>query len=264
MDGALKGIFVSNSHNYKNMTNDIEFPNLTSNFYHVSSIFYRHFHYDYHTSSTLWELSRAKSAFYRGCAATRSATRSGCVVTLVALKAAGRKNTLGELVPIGEIGKRCKFRTHSWWQAGSSVLARARGRGEGMVVPLVDLVVPESRAVELSYFLELWRDCADLLPDGVTVSAQRASVKATSSSVGLDDLLQHVRDHVLVPEMGHLYCIPIPLIFFYIFKGVYIPKPVLGDRRSREAAEGGVSERVDLAAGDVPHHGGGPLAVRVA
>jgi len=49
MEGALKGIFVSNSHNYKNMTNDIEFPNLTSNFYHVSSIFYRHFHYDYHT-----------------------------------------------------------------------------------------------------------------------------------------------------------------------------------------------------------------------
>ena len=103
-----------------------------------------------------------------------------------------------------------------------------------MVVPLVDLVVPVSRAVELSYFLELWRDCADLPMDGVAVSAQRASVKATSSSVGLDDLLQHVRDHVLVPEMGHglifyanllqfeyalvpeirhLFCIPIPFIF---------------------------------------------------
>ena len=39
---------------------------------------------------------------------------------------------------------------------------------------------------------------------------------------------------------------------------------MLGDRRSREAAEGGVSERVDLALGDVPHHGGGPLAVCVA
>ena len=153
------------------------------------------------------------------------------------LKAVGRtilEHTLGEVVPIGEIGERCKFRTHSWRQAGSSVLARARGRGEGMVVPLVDLVVPESRAVELSYFLELWRDCADLPMDGVAVSAQRASVKATSSSVGLDDLLQHVRDHVLVPEMGHglifyanllqfeyalvpeirhLFCIPIPFIF---------------------------------------------------
>ena len=39
---------------------------------------------------------------------------------------------------------------------------------------------------------------------------------------------------------------------------------MLGDSRRREAAEGGVSERVDLAFGDVPHHGGGPLAVRVA
>ena len=152
-----------------------------------------------------------------GCAATRSATRSGCVVTLVALKAVGRTifdHTLGEVVPVGEIGERCKFRTHSWRQAGSFVLARARGRGEGMVVPLVDLVVPESRAVELSYFLELWRDCADLPMDGVAVSAQRASVKATSSSVGLDDLLQHVRDHVLVPEIGHLYRIPIPSSFY--------------------------------------------------
>ena len=82
-----------------------------------------------------------------------------------------------------------------------------------MVVPLVDLVVPVSRAVDLSYFLELWRDCANLLVDGVAISAQRASVKATSSSVGLDDLLQHVRDHVLVPEMEHLHCIPIPFIF---------------------------------------------------
>ena len=72
-----------------------------------------------------------------------------------------------------------------------------------MVVPLVALVVPETLAVGLSYLSELWRDCADLLPDGVTVSAQRASVKATSSSVGLDDLLQHVRDHVLVPERRH-------------------------------------------------------------
>ena len=39
---------------------------------------------------------------------------------------------------------------------------------------------------------------------------------------------------------------------------------MLGDGRRREAAEGGVSERVYLAFGDVPHHGGGPLAVRVA
>ena len=39
---------------------------------------------------------------------------------------------------------------------------------------------------------------------------------------------------------------------------------MLGDGRRREAAEGGVSERVDLALGDVPHHGGGPLAVCVA
>ena len=121
----------------------------------------------------------------------------------MALKAVGRtifNHTLGEVVPIGEIGERCKFRTHSWRQAGSSALARARGRGEGMVVPLVELVVPETRAVELSHLLELWRDCADLLSDGDAVSAQRASVKATSSSVGLDDLLQHVRDHVLVSE----------------------------------------------------------------
>ena len=94
------------------------------------------------------------------------------VVTLVALKAVGRtifEHTLGEVVPVGEICERCKFRTHSWRQAGSLVLARARGRGEGLVVPLVDLVVPVSRAVELSYLSELWRDGAELFMDGVSV-----------------------------------------------------------------------------------------------
>lgn len=40
-EGALKGIIPSGFkfHNFKNMTNDIQFPNLTSNFYHVFSIF---------------------------------------------------------------------------------------------------------------------------------------------------------------------------------------------------------------------------------
>ena len=39
---------------------------------------------------------------------------------------------------------------------------------------------------------------------------------------------------------------------------------MLGDGRSREASKRGVSERVDLAAGDVPEHWCGALAVRVA
>lgn len=81
MEGALKGIFVSNSHNYKNMTNDIEFPNLTSNFYHVSSIFYRHFHYDYHTVKHAMGVIEGEVRVLPGLAATRSATRSGCLVT---------------------------------------------------------------------------------------------------------------------------------------------------------------------------------------
>ena len=39
---------------------------------------------------------------------------------------------------------------------------------------------------------------------------------------------------------------------------------MLGDGRSREASKRGVSERVDLAAGYVPEHWCGALAVRVA
>ena len=38
---------------------------------------------------------------------------------------------------------------------------------------------------------------------------------------------------------------------------------MLGDGGGCEASERGVSEGVDLAAGDVPQHGGGALPVRV-
>jgi len=73
--------------------------------------------------------------------------------------------------PKGPQGQRPKVST---WEG----LARARRWSVGMVVPMVP----------------------DVLSHAVSEVADGTPVKATSSSVGLDDLLQHVRDHRLVPE----------------------------------------------------------------
>ena len=57
----------------------------------------------------------------------------------------------------------------------------------------------------------------DVLSHALARVSNRTAVKEISSSVGLNDLLQHMRDYILVPEKGHLL-----LIRYYLYFSHFI------------------------------------------